>query len=204
MDKDLFTADIFLDNNNALPNIENQNGEGFSSSTIEYTVQRGNTLSQIASIYGTTIQEIASINGITNVNLIFPGQILKIPTNSTVNGNETRATGKIIYTVQRGNTLSQIAQRYGVTVNQIVTLNNISNPNLIFPGEKLRITAISSPTSSQSQTVTAPSTQRTYIVQRGDTLSGIALRFGTTVENLVRLNNIQNANLIFVGQTLQI
>ncbi len=91
---------------------------------------------------------------------------------------------------------------YGVTVNQIVSLNNISNPNLIFPGEKLRITAISSPNSSQSQTVTAPSTQRTYIVQRGDTLSGIALRFGTTVQNLVRLNNIQNANLIFVGQKL--
>lgn len=185
-----------------MPEIERPNGEEDSSRTIEYTVQRGNTLSGIALRYGTTVREIASINNIKNINLIFPGQILKIPTNSTVQGNETRATGKIIYTVKVGDTLSQIALRYGVTVNQIVALNNIKNPNLIYPGEKLRITSISMTNSSQNQVLNKPTTQTVYVVQRGDTLSGIALRFGTTVQNLVRLNNIQNPNLIFVGQRI--
>lgn len=202
VDSDLFTEEIFLDNTESIPENDRPTNEEDSSKTIEYTVQRGNTLSGIASRYGTTVGEIARINNIRNVNLIFPGQILRIPTNSTVQGNETRATGKIIYTVKPGDTLSEIALRYGVTVNQIVSLNNIRNPNLIFPGEKLRITSISMPNSNQNQELNKPTTQRVYIVQRGDTLSGIALRFGTTVQNLVNLNNIQNPNLIFVGQRI--
>lgn len=204
VDSDLFTEEIFLDNIENIPETQRPTNEEDSSRTIEYTVQRGNTLSGIALRYGTTVGEIASINNIRNVNLIFPGQILKIPTNSTVQGNETRATGKIIYTVKPGDTLSGIALRYGVTVNQIVSLNNIRNPNLIFPGEKLRITSISMTNSGQNQSLNKPTTQRIYIVQRGDTLSGIALRFGTTVQNLVNLNNIQNPNLIFVGQRIVI
>ncbi len=202
VDSDLFTEEIFLDNTENIPETQRPTNEEDSSKTIEYTVQRGNTLSGIALMYGTTVGEIASINNIRNVNLIFPGQILKIPTNSTVQGNETRATGKIIYTVKPGDTLSGIALRYGVTVSQIVSLNNIRNPNLIFPGEKLRITSISMTNSNQNQSLNKPTTQRVYIVQRGDTLSGIALRFGTTVQNLVNLNNIQNPNLIFVGQRI--
>lgn len=167
-------------------------------------MQRGNTLSQIALQYGTTVSELASINNISNPNLIFVGEVLRIITNSNIRGNEIRGTGKIIYTVQRGNTLSQIAQKYGVTVEQIVSLNNIANPNLIFPGEKLRITSIEQTNSSQNQTVTNPSVNQTYVVQRGDTLSRIALRFGTTVQKLVNLNDIRNPNLIFVGQVLKI
>lgn len=200
VDRDLFTKDIFLNDNTNLPNVDTNNeGENINTNKIEYTVQRGNTLSGIARRFGTTVREIANINNIANPNLIFPGEKLIIPTNSTINGSETRATGKIIYTVRAGNTLSGIAQRYGVTVKQIVELNNINNPNLIFPGEKLRITSISSPNSSQKDVL-----NNSYVVKRGDTLSEIALRFGTTVNNLVRINNIPNPNLIYVGQIIKI
>ena len=202
VDEDLYSEEIFLEDNQNLPNVERPDNGKISSETIEYIVQRGDTLSQIASRYRITVREIAQINNIQNVNLIFPGQILKIPTNSVIQGNEIRATGKIIYTVQRGDTLSSIALKYGVTVNQIVELNNIRNPNLIYVGEKLRITSISSTNSSQNQNINKPTTQVVYIVKNGDTLSRIALRFDTTVQNLVILNNIQNPNLIYVGQKI--
>ena len=197
VDRDLYTENIFLSDTTTIPNIENP-VQNFNTSTQTYTVQRGDTLSEIARMFGTTVQEIAQINNIANPNLIFPGQVLKILTNSTINASETRGAGSITYTVERGNTLSQIAESYNVTVAHIVELNNIQNPNLIFPGEKLRITE------SDSQTLNPVLQNNFYTVQRGDTLSGIALRYGVTVRYLVNLNGIRNPNLIYPGQILKI
>ena len=138
VDRDLFTAEIFLDEIAEIPSTgENQT---YNTETVYYVVKRGNTLSQIAQIYGTTVQEIANINHIQNPNLIFPGEKFRILTNSNIPGNEERGLGDIIYTVKKGNTLSEIAMKYDVTVQHIVELNNIQNPNLIYPREKLRIT----------------------------------------------------------------
>ena len=197
VDRDLYTENIFLSDTTTIPNIENP-VQNFNTSTQTYTVQRGDTLSGIAQMFGTTVQEIAQINNIANPNLIFPGQVLRILTNSTVNASETRGAGSITYTVERGNTLSQIAESYNVTVAHIVELNDIQNPNLIFPGEKLRITE------SDSQTLNPVLQNNFYTVQRGDTLSGIALRYGVTVRYLANLNGIKNPNLIFPGQILKI
>jgi len=197
VDRDLYTESIFLSDTSEITNTENPN-DNINTESIFYTVQRGNTLSEIARRYGTTVQEIASINNITNPNLIFPGQVLRILTNSTVNGSETRATGSITYTVERGNTLSQIARAYDVTVNSIVEINDIQNPNLIFPGEKLRIT------DSAVETLNPVLQNNFYTVRIGDTLSSIARRFGTTVTNLVNLNGIRNPNLIYVGQIIRV
>ena len=197
VDRDLYTENIFLSDTTIIPNIENQ-VQNFNTSTQTYTVQRGDTLSEIAQMFGTTVQEIVQINNIANPNLIFPGQVLKILTNSTVNASETRGAGSIIYTVERGNTLSQIAESYNVTVAHIVELNDIQNPNLIFPGEKLRITE------SDSQTLNPVLQNNFYTVQKGDTLSGIALRYGVTVRYLVNLNGIRNPNLIYPGQILRV
>lgn len=197
VDRDIYTEDIFLSDTSEITNTENPN-DSINTESINYTVQRGDTLSEIASRYGTTVQEIASINNITNPNLIFPGQVLRILTNSTVNGSETRATGSITYTVQRGNTLSQIARSYGVTVSQIVEINNIQNPNLIFPGEKLRIT------DSTNETLNPVLQNNYYTVRTGDTLSSIARRYGVTVQYLVNLNGIRNPNLIYPGQIIRV
>ena len=98
-----------------------------------YTVKPGDTLSQIALEFGTTVSQIARNNNIRNVNLIFPGENLVIKTNVLNNlGNRT-------YTVRSGDTLSGIANRFNTTVSELVRLNNIQNPNLIFPGEVFRI-----------------------------------------------------------------
>lgn len=200
VDRDIYTKEIFLGETSQIPQTENPN-QTFNTQSIFYTVQPGDTLSEIAQRYGTTVQEIASINNIANPNLIFPGQVLRILTNSTINGSETRGAGSITYTVRRGDTLSQIARAYGVTVAHIVEINNIQNPNLIFPGEKLRITESNS--STLNETV-QQSTRYTYVVRRGDTLSQIARIYGVSVQYLVRINGIQNPNLIFPGQIIRI
>lgn len=197
VDRDLYTENIFLSDTSEIPNTDNPN-DGINTETVSYTVQSGDTLSAIASRYGTTVQELVDINHLTNPNLIYPGETLRIATNSTTHGSETRGTGSITYTVKRGNTLSQIAAAYGVTVAHIVELNNIQNPNLIYPGQKLRIT-------ESSNTNLNPVIQNNfYTVQRGDTLSGIARRYGVSVQYLVNLNGIRNPNLIYPGQMIRV
>lgn len=205
VDRDNFTAGIFLSEAGEIPDQGNSGSENASGGeTIRYTIKRGDTLSQIANRYGTTVAELAGINQIADPNLIYPGQIITIPTDSSILGNETRCTGKIIYTVKRGDTLWGIANRYGITVSQLVSINQISNPNLIYPGEQIRITSLSSPNCNQNQTISPPITGITYVVRRGDTLWSIARRYGVTVRYLVEKNNVQNPNLIYPGQIIRI
>lgn len=105
----------------------------------------------------------------------------------------------ISVTVESGDTLWGIARQYNTTVTSIVSLNNIANPNLIFPGQVLEIYQIQ----KRSNFVNTSSSSTTYYqVVAGDTLSEIALRFNTSVDALVSLNNIANPNLIYTGQIL--
>src|SRR5690606_36010449 len=101
------------------------------------------------------------------------------------------------YVVKKGDTLSHIAKRFGTTVNELVRLNNIKNPNLIYVGQKLKIKGTaSSENNSKAQY---------YTVKKGDTLSHIAVRYKTTVTNLVKLNpSIKNPNLIYPGQKIRV
>ncbi len=101
-----------------------------------YTVQRGDTLYAIALRYNTTVSALANRNGITNPNLIYPGQRLCV--NSRQDGSPPPAP-TVTYTVRRGDTLYTIARRYDTTVSALVRENSIANPNLIYPGEVLRI-----------------------------------------------------------------
>ncbi len=105
-------------------------------------------------------------------------------------GNPEDEGENIYYTVKWGDTLSQIALNYGTTVQSLVYLNNIANPNLIYVGQRLMIKTNQS---SNQETVM-------YTVVSGDTLSQIALEYGTTVSSIVALNNIPNPNLIYPGQ----
>ena len=97
-----------------------------------YIVKSGDTLSGIASKYGTTYQELARINKIENPNLIYPGQVLKI------NGTDTNVATKT-YIVKSGDTLSGIASKYGTTYQELAKKNGIENPNLIYPGQVIKI-----------------------------------------------------------------
>lgn len=98
----------------------------------------------------------------------------------------------ITYIVQPGDTLSGIALRYGTTYQTLASLNQISDPNLIYPGQTIRVPEGGAPSA------------RYYTIRPGDTLSGIAERFGTTVSTLQRLNGIEDPNLIYAGSTIRI
>lgn len=149
-----------------------------------YVVKPGDTLYRIASLYGVTVSAIVEANNIVNPNLIYPNQVLIIPTS-------TPSTSTVTYTVQPGDTLYRIAGTYGTTVSAIVAANNIANPDLIYPGQVLVIPS-----------TTTPTTQIRYVVVPGDTLYRIALRYDTTVSAIVLANNIANPDLIHPGQVL--
>ncbi|GAA0265322.1 hypothetical protein GCM10008922_25570 [Faecalicatena contorta] len=95
-----------------------------------HTVQSGETLSGIAAKYGTTYQHLAQINGINNPDLIYAGQVLKI---------DGAAAPAKTYTVQGGDTLSGIAARYGTTYQKLAQINGIINPDLIHPGQVIKL-----------------------------------------------------------------
>jgi len=179
-----------------------------------YTVQRGDTLSHLASRFGVSVSDIATANGINDPNRIFVGQVLTIPgqagdqdsgnsgsSSGTTNGaSSSDATTHI---VQRGESLAAIARRYGLTVADLVNANGMSNANSLLAGTLLRVADAPPPPPgvASSGSSSAPGT---YTVQRGDTLSGIALRHGTTITAIVRENDLSDPNRIFAGQRLTV
>lgn len=99
--------------------------------TSTYTVRSGDTLSSIAAKFGTSYQALASLNGISNPNLIYVGQVLRV--------NGSANTESVYYTVRVGDNLSAIASRYGTSYQSIASLNGLANPNLIYAGQTLKI-----------------------------------------------------------------
>ena len=194
VDRNQFTDCIFLSTDIHIPDFDIKPiPDGNTSNTITYTVKSGDTLSQIALNYGTTVSSIVALNPIIkNPNLIYPGQQFVVQTNS-------KSFGNINYTVKKGDTLSQIALRYGTTVSSIVSQNPIiKNPNLIYPGQVFIINnnSITGGNNSCGKIL--------YRIKYGDTLSEIALRYGDTVEEIATLNNISNPNLIYAGSIIRI
>ena len=98
------------------------------------TVAYGDTLSGLAKTFGTTVSEIVRMNRIANPNRIYPGNrlVLRVPAGTPIPACDT-------YTVVRGDTLSGIAGRLGVSQADLVRLNNIRNPNRIYPGQVLKL-----------------------------------------------------------------
>ena len=152
---------------------------------INYTVKSGDSLYKIANNYNTTVNQIVALNNLTSTNLSI-GQVLKIPTTE-----QTPSTNYINYTVKSGDSLYKIANNYNITVNQIVTLNNLTSTNLSI-GQILKI-----PTTEQTQNYI------NYTVKSGDSLYKIANIYNTTVNKIKSLNNLTSNNLS-IGQILKI
>ena len=115
----------------------------------------------------------------------------------------------LTYTVKAGDTLGSIAKTYGVTTAAIQQANNITDPSKIVVGQRIIIPGVRTPPAVQRTatrttvtTTTSPGGQKIYVVQRGDNLSQIAAKYGTTVAALVKANNISNPSRIYAGQKL--
>ena len=157
-----------------------------------YSVEPGDTLSQIASDHGVSTGDLAKANGISDPNKLWVGQVLEIP------GASSTAA---VYVVQPGETLGAIAAKFNTTVAAISELNGITNPNLVYAGTRLQVSG-EAPSASTSGPVVGTSSSHT--VAAGETLSQIATQYGMSTADLAAANSIENPNRILVGQKLTI
>jgi len=158
---------------------------------IVYIVKAGDTLYGIANRYGVSVADIIELNDL-NTTVLSVGQQLLIPNQATDNVTT--------YTVKAGDTLYNIANRFGVSVNEIISSNNLNSTTLQI-GQVLTI-----PTSGDVPSVPTPPVDENYItytVKSGDSLYSIASRYNTTVDAIKRLNNLTSNNLS-IGQVLRI
>jgi LysM repeat protein len=153
---------------------------------FEYTVQTGDTLWGLALRFGTTVEAIRTRNSLTS-DIIYKGDKLIIP--GTADG-ET-----VTHVVQPGENLFRISLKYGTTVEAIAARNGIINPGLVYVGQELVI----------PQGGGSPGTGgRYHVVQPGETLWSIAMKYGTTPWKIAAANGIANINWIYAGRTLRI
>jgi LysM repeat protein len=126
-------------------------GSGITSSASRHTVASGETLSTIAARYKVRQQDLVALNGLPNANNLYIGQSLKLPQGAVIPQPRAAAKPKAVaikanqnassHTVARGQTLTQIAQAYGVSVASLININRIANPNKLLVGTKLTLRA---------------------------------------------------------------
>ena len=149
-----------------------------------YVVKTDDSLFSIASMYGISVDELKRINNLGN-DVLFVGQQLLVPTGSDI--VDSNITNYVDYRIVSGDTLYSIASRYGVSVGELKSLNNLTNNNL-----------------SVGQVIKVPVMDTTvYTVKRGDTLYSIAREYNVTPNDLMSYNNL-TSNLLSIGQILRI
>ena len=119
----------------------------------------------------------------------------KINAQAGVSGSSS-GSSTTTYTVKSGDTLSGIAAKYGTTVSALVSTNGIKDANKIYVGQKIKITG--------RKTTQSTVTKTYYTIKSGDTLSGIAAKYGTSVSQLCSWNGIKNANVIYAGRKIRV
>ena len=172
---------IIKQNNSSDNNNNNTNNE-------TYTVVAGDSLYKIANKFNTTVDEIKRLNNLTSNNLSIGQQLIIKQNNSSDNNNNN--SNNETYTVVAGDSLYKIANKFNTTVDKIKRLNNLTSNNLSI-GQKLIIKK------------NTTENNKTYTVVPGDSLYKIANKYGTSVDEIKRLNNLTNNNLS-IGQTLLI
>ncbi|GIO23421.1 LysM peptidoglycan-binding domain-containing protein [Oceanobacillus sp. J11TS1] len=178
-----------------------------SADAASYKVKSGDSLWKIAQKHNTSVSSLKSINNLSS-DIIFPNQVLETTGSKGSSSKSTSSSSKSggsTYTVKSGDTLSGIAHKHGISLNNLMKWNNLST-TLIYPGNKLTVSqngSSSSNASSGSSKSGSSSSSSTYTVKSGDSLSKIARQHGTTVSKLKSINNL-SSDLIIVGQKLKV
>lgn len=160
---------------------------------VSYTVQSGDTLGAIAQTCGTSVAALRLANPKIG-QYIYAGQTLALPGAFWDNNN-----GYATYIVAKGDTLKTLAARFGTSMDTLGSLNNLTNYDLIYEGQRLTVP------SGTAVPVPPPSSAGTYTIQSGDTLRKIAARINSTVNDILAANpQITNANTIYAGQVINL
>lgn len=192
--------------------------EADDASTAEYEVQSGDTLMSVALEYDTDVETLRRLNFLPD-DVIQVGQRLVVPVTPPT---PTPTPAPFIYIVQQGDTLFSLVRRFNVPAEDLVTANNITDPNTLVPGTELTIPdyapeGAATETEGSSETSTDSSAEGTgdapaasegdlvaHVVKPGETLSEIAQLYGVDENELAVANGIANRNQLRVGQSLTI
>jgi peptidoglycan DL-endopeptidase LytE len=159
-----------------------------SADAASYRVKSGDTLSGIAYKYDTSVSKLKNWNDLTS-DMIYVDQVLEV--------SGTTSSSAKTYTVQSGDYLSKIGQKFDVYVAELKKWNNLKS-DVIYPGQVLKVSASNGNTTTQVKSATTGST---YTVQSGDTLSHIAVRYDVSVSQIKSWNGLKS-DTIYVGQKL--
>ena len=168
------------------------------------TVRPGDTLSTIAAANGVSLTRLMQANGISNPNLVITGQRLVIPgARNTATAPAPKPLPTARYTVKSGETLSEIANRFGTSTERLMQINRISNPNLVVAGTQLAIPGRPTPAVAPAKGP-APRNTKEHVVRSGENLSTIADNYGVPVERLIAINRIDDPDLVISGTRLKL
>ena len=185
--------------------------QGTQTPAATHTVAAGETVSALAARYGTTVQAIVAANGLDSRAFIRIGQVLSIPgaaPAAATSAPAAPAAQTATHTVAAGETVSALAARYGTTVQAIVAANGLDSRAFIRIGQVLSIpgaapaTATSAPAAPATQPTQGQSAKHTVV--SGDTVAGLAARYGTTTQAIISANRLDSRALIRIGQVLDI
>ncbi|MCB0114759.1 MAG: LysM peptidoglycan-binding domain-containing protein [Caldilineaceae bacterium] len=178
-----------------------------------HIVAPGESLGTIARSYNISVRELISNNGLSNPDVIVVGQRLEIPgleseqgqelASRTISSTKELPYGDGYYTVQRGDTLSQIARSNGMELADMLRLNGLTNANFLGVGQKLRVTARVAPVATDEE-LEPKLASKIYIVKQGDTLAKIASANNMTLQQLLSANGLPHENFTWAGQRLRI
>lgn len=172
-----------------------------------YTVRKGDTVSSIASRFGTTAAHLMDLNGLADATTLQVDSELRVPSSvaqlpekvlqAAARVDRPAAAGNVraVHVVRSGESLWSIGRRYGLSVAQLARLNDMKQEALLRPGQRLRVGSSTATTRTASTTTLGNGRRVTYVVQRGDTLSRIARELKVSIANLRAWNGLAGDGL---------
>lgn len=190
-----------------------------STTPSTYRVVSGDTVSSIAARHALSTASVLALNGLGWKSLIFPGQVLQLtdaPATPPTTLTPPTTTTQVEYIITRGDTISAIASRFGVSTQTVLSANNLGWSTIIYPGQKITIPGTAAPVAATAAPVVelAPVSQVTpvtetpapqttsYLIKSGDTVTSIAATFGISVQSILDANGLNRSSLIYAGRTL--
>ncbi len=193
------TLDSVLDANGVNSSSPLMIGQIITVPSNTYTVQKGDTYYLIAKKCSVSLSSLLDANNANSNSMLYAGQKITIPS----------STGKITtYTVQKGDTYWTISQKYGISLESLLSANNAAGNTSLFVGDIIKVPgggSSSGDTSSGGSSTSTPSvTYKTHTVTSGDTLWNIAIKYGIPYQELLSVNSLTESSYIYNGMKLTI